>query len=209
MAWAWGPCIQGVSRMGVGRMPVARSRAVNLGSGADLVGGQDPFAPGGDRRPGAAASVAAGPDERVVVADEAGDVVGEVGVVDAGADEFDGGGGEQFVHPGFAPDASALGAGLQDGHRDDAAGSEVGVQAGEFGDPADVRGLVQDGDQGRVEAAGGGVFGGADGVEEEPVGERGDQGGGGSGAVLGQQVQALPGADERGGVEQVQARAVG
>ena len=84
----------------------------------------------------------------------------------------------------------------------------MGVQAGQFGDPADVGGFVQDGDQGWVEASGAGVFGGADGVQEESVGEGGDQGGGGSGAVLGEQVQGLVGADEVGGVEQVQAGAI-
>jgi hypothetical protein len=81
---------------------------------------------------------------------------------------------------------------LQDGEGDDAAGAEVGVEPRKFGDAADVGGFVEDGNHWWVQASGWGEFSGADGFEEDAVGERGDQGCGGAGAVLGQQEQRLP-----------------
>ena len=90
-----------------------------------------------------------------MVADDAGEVFGEAGVIGAGADELDGGGGPELLHPGFAPDPFALGVGLQDRDRHDGAGTQMGVLLGQVPDPADVRDLVQDEQQRRVDPAAG------------------------------------------------------
>jgi hypothetical protein len=48
----------------------------------------------------------------VVLADDGRDVLGEVGVVRAGADQLDGGRAPELAHAGLAPDPLALGVGL-------------------------------------------------------------------------------------------------
>jgi hypothetical protein len=63
------------------------------GEGTDVLVAQDALPPEGDRFAGAAVAVAEGPYRDVVVADQPGEVLGEAGVVQAGADQFDGGGG--------------------------------------------------------------------------------------------------------------------
>src|SRR5215213_264254 len=100
-----------------------------------------------------AVAVVDGADGDVVVADEAGDVLGDAGVVESGTDDLDGGGGPERVHAVIAPHPDALLVGLQDGERGDAAGAEVAVELGQVTDATDVGRLVQDDDQGRVEAA--------------------------------------------------------
>ena len=108
-------------------------------------------------------------------------------VVDAGADELDGGRGPEGVHALGAPHPDALLVALQHGQDLDAAAAEVAVELGQRLDGADVRGLVEHGDQGWVEAAAAGL-GGEFGDLEDPVDQGGDDRGGGAGALLGQQV---------------------
>jgi len=121
-------------------------------------------------------------------------------VVDAGADDFDGGGGPEGLHALFAPYSDALLVALQHGEDLDAAGAVVAVELGECSDRADVRGFVEDGDDGWFEASAG-CLGEEFGDLEDAVDERGDDGCGGAGAFLGQQVdRGAPGA---GGGEQV------
>ncbi len=143
-----------------------------------------------------------------MVADEPGEVLGVAGVVDAGADEFDGGGGPQGVHALFSPYSDALPVGLQDRDGDQAAGAQVGVQPGQVGDLADVRGLIQHDPHGGVEAAAGG-FGAADRGAHDLVDEGGDQRTGGAFVVLGQQVQRVAAGGETVDVEQRSRVAVG
>src|SRR5262249_3081811 len=131
-----------------------------------------------------------GADGDVVLADQAGQVLGEAGVIDAGADELAGRCRPQRTHSVFAPDPLALLVGLQDGDRDDGAGAEVRVQLGQIADLADVRCLVQDGKQDWVEAAAP-QLGGGDGGAERLIGQSSDKRGGVAGAVFGQQVQRL------------------
>ena len=135
-----------------------------------------------------------------MVADQAADPAGGVLVVDAGADEFDGGRRPQFGHPGLAPHGLALGQGLQDGDRQDAAGPVVGVQLGQVTDRCHGRGLVQDGDQGRVQPPAAG-FGQVHPGAQHPVGQGRDQGGRGPAGVLAQQVEGAGPVDEPVGVQ--------
>ena len=109
-----------------------------------------------------------------MVADEAGDVLGEAGVVQAGADQPDGGAGPERVHAVLAPHADALLVGLQDRDRGDPARAEVAVQLGHVADPADVRRLVQDDEQRRIEPPARG-FGRAGGCAQGRIGEGGNQ----------------------------------
>ena len=139
------------------------------------------------RDPPRAAAVAGGDLLDVVVADQPGQSLQEGVVVDAGADEFDGGGGPEGVHALGAPHPDALLVALQHGEDLDAAGAEVAVELGQRLDGADVRGLVEHGDHGWVEAAAAGL-GGEFGDLEDPVDQGGDDRGGGAGALLGQQV---------------------
>src|SRR5690606_12482805 len=131
----------------------------------------------------------------VVVADQAGELVGEVGVVDAGADDLDGRGGPHGVHARVSPDLLALAVGLEDGDRDDSAAAEVGVQVRQVADLAHVGGLVEDRQHGRVQASAG-AFGLGGGRAHDGVRARGDQCRGPASPVLAQQVQRVGGGDE-------------
>ena len=199
MAGACRPAVVGVQAQQRGRGSGGQQQGGALGQGAQLGGGQHravgeaggpgSTAPGGHRHGG-----------HGVVADQAADPAGGVLVVDAGADEFDGGRGPQFGHPGLAPHGLTLGQGLQDGDRQDAAGPVVGVQLGQVTDRCHGRGLVQDGDQGRVQPPAAG-FGQVHPGAQHPVGQGRDQGGRGPAGVLAQQVEGAGPVDEPVGVQ--------
>ena len=99
--------------------------------GRDVGGLQDQPPLAGDLLAGAAVADADRPDGHVVVADEDGDVAGEPGRVDAGADQLPGRRAPQGRHPLGTPDRVALLIALQDGDRDHAPAAEVGVQVGQ------------------------------------------------------------------------------
>src|SRR4051794_28352543 len=99
-----------------------------------MLGPEDALATQAHGLPVAAVAVVDGADRDVVLSDEAGDVLRDPGVVEAGTDQLDGGGGPEGVHAVFAPYPHALLVGLQDGQWRDAARSEVAVELGQVTD---------------------------------------------------------------------------